>query len=235
MTPPTEQPAPPSTGRTEATSGELAAYIAPMAAFLVLTSLEGSLGEGWYPAAYAGKVLLVAVVAWLCRWSWADLRPFPRAAALSLAVTTGLIVYALWVGLEGYYPSLGFLGKRTGFDPGTLPPSWKVPFIAVRLFGLVLLVPLIEELFWRSFLMRWLIDPDFLKIPVGTVTPLAAAVTSGAFALAHPEWLPALLTGLLWAGLLWKTRSLSACVLSHAVANLALGVHVLSTGDWKFW
>jgi CAAX prenyl protease-like protein len=94
---------------------------------------------------------------------------------------------------------------------------------------------LVEELFWRSFLMRWLIDPDIFKVPVGRVTPVAAAVTSVVFALAHPEWLPALLTGLLWAWLLWQTKSLAACLISHATANLALGVFVIASGAWKFW
>ena len=99
----------------------------------------------------------------------------------------------------------------------------------MRMLGLVVLVPLIEELFWRSFLIRWLIDPDFQKVPIGRVTPMAAAVTSVAFALVHPEWLPALLTGALWAWLLWQTRSLTACVVSHATANLALGIYVIAT------
>jgi CAAX prenyl protease-like protein len=103
------------------------------------------------------------------------------------------------------------------------------------MLGLAALVPLIEELFWRSFLIRWLIDQDFRRVPIGRVTPMAAAVTSVLFALAHPEWLPALLTGLLWAGLLWQTRSLSACVISHVVANLALGIYVIAAGDWKYW
>jgi membrane protease YdiL (CAAX protease family) len=64
---------------------------------------------------------------------------------------------------------------------------------------------------------------------------LAAGVTSVFFALAHPEWLPALLTGLLWAGLLWRTKSLGACVVSHATANLALGLYVIAIGAWKYW
>ena len=86
-----------------------------------------------------------------------------------------------------------------------------------------MLVPLIEELFWRSFLIRWLIDQDFRRVPIGRVTPVSAAVTSALFAMAHPEWLPALLTGLLWAWLLQQTKSLPACVVSHVVANLAWG------------
>jgi CAAX prenyl protease-like protein len=105
----------------------------------------------------------------------------------------------------------------------------------VRLLGLVIVVPVIEELFWRSFLLRWLIDPDFGRVPIGRVTPVAAVLSSLFFALVHPEWLPALLTGLLWAALLWKTTSLSASALSHATANLALGLYVIATADWKYW
>jgi CAAX prenyl protease-like protein len=225
----------PSAPRGEAPFSEMLPYIAPMLVFLLMTSLEGSLPTAWYPAVYALKVAIVAAVAWLCRGTWADLRPVPPASTLLLAAMTGVIVFVLWVRLEGWYPTFGLLGSRTGFDPSALPPPWRGPFVAVRLFGLAMLVPLVEELFWRSFLMRWLIDPDFVRVPVGRVTLQAAAITSAVFALSHPEWLPALLTGLLWAWLLWQTRSLGACVLSHAVANLALGVHVLVTSDWKFW
>ena len=107
----------------------------------------------------------------------------------------GLVVWGLWVGLDGHYPALPFLGKRAGFDVGSLDPGSRWAFIVVRMLGLVVLVPLIEELFWRSFLIRWLIDPDFQKVPIGQVTPTAAAVTSVMFALVHPEWLPALAHG----------------------------------------
>jgi CAAX prenyl protease-like protein len=110
----------------------------------------------------------------------------------------------------------------------------KSVFLAARFAGLVLVVPLIEELFWRSFLMRWLIDPEFEKVPIGKVTPIAAGVTSVLFASAHPEWLPAILTGLIWAGLLWATKSVGACFASHVAANLALGLYVLSSGRWEF-
>ncbi len=223
-------------GRIDAGWRAMVPYLAPMLVFLVLTSLERYVpAPTWYPLAYSLKIVLVTLAAWASRSTWSDLRPVPPFGMLLAGVVTGLIVFVLWVGLEGWYPELGFLGKRTGFDPSTLSPRWKWPFLAVRMAGLVLLVPLIEELFWRSFLMRWVIDSDFWKVPVGQVTPLAAGVTSVAFALSHPEWLPALLTGLLWAWLLWQTRSLLACLLSHAVANLALGMYVLATGAWKYW
>ncbi|SIO46134.1 hypothetical protein SAMN05444166_4928 [Singulisphaera sp. GP187] len=217
-------------------------YVIPMAGFLAITTLEGYLplvagqpNPTWYPILYAVKVVAVTALVWACRSTWRDLAPFPRWTSLALAIVVGLAIAALWVGLDGYYPELPFLGKRTSFDPGVLSPAAKWGFIAVRMLGLVVLVPIIEELFWRSFLMRWVIENDFDRVPIGRVTPLAAAVTSVCFGLAHPEWLPGVLTGLAWAWLLHATKSLSACVASHAVANLALGLYVIATGDWKYW
>ncbi len=218
-------------------------YVAPMAAFLLLTSAESwlpKIGDGpdptWYATLYSVKIAIVVAIAWACRSTWRDLRPKPDLAAIGLAIGIGLAVAALWVGLDPYYPRFGVSGTRAGFNPWTLPTSARLPFLAVRLFGLIALVPLIEELFWRSFLMRWLINPNFTTVPIGKVTLAAAAITSGMFALAHPEeWLPAVLTGLSWAWLLYRTKSVSACVISHMVANLGLGVYVLAREAWKFW
>ncbi len=216
-------------------------YVAPMGAFLALTAIEGYLpkSEGgphptWYPVAYALKVAIVAAVAWVFRSAWSDLKPWPGPKGMGVAIGLGFVVAVLWVGLDPYYPKFAFLGTRSEFNPLAMPAAGRLAFLGVRFFGLVLLVPLIEELFWRSFLMRWIIDPDFRRVPIGKVTPLAAGVTSVLFALEHPEWLPALLTGLFWAALLKWSRSVSACVVSHATANLALGLYVVASGEWKY-
>jgi CAAX prenyl protease-like protein len=233
---------PPQADRSAATNSDLIPYAAPMFAYVGLSGLESYLPQAdghpsasWYPVAYTAKVLITALLAWRYRSTWRDFQPAPSLGKLSLAVLIGLIVWALWIGLDGRYPMFPFLGVRVAFDPKVMAPTARWAFIGVRLLGLVVLVPLIEELFWRSFLLRWLIDPEFANVPVGRVTPIAAGVTSMLFALVHPEWLPALLTGLLWAWLLWRTKSLSGCAVSHATANLALGVYVIATGDWKYW
>jgi uncharacterized protein len=240
--PATEPAQPRSSGSFMADVPAIVPYAAPMFAYVALGALEGYLpkvdGQAspfWYPLAYAGKLVVVVLLAWHYRSTWSDFRPLSRAAHLALAIACGVLVWALWVALDGHYPTLKMLGERTGFDPTALKPPARLLFVAVRLLGLVVVVPVIEELFWRSFLMRWFIDPDFGGVPVGRVTPASAALVSVFFALVHPEWLPALLTGFLWAGLLWKTGSLSACAVSHATANLALGFYVLATGDWKYW
>jgi CAAX prenyl protease-like protein len=232
----------PGPARRETQTADILPYVVPMFAYVALGGLEGYLprvasqpSPTWYPVAYAARVAIVAALAWHYRETWKDLRPAPGWLGLGLAIVTGLVVTGLWVGLNGLYPDLPFLGKRAEFNPSGMSLGARLGFYAARMTGLVLLVPLIEELFWRSFLIRWLIDADFRRVPIGRVTPMSAGVTAVLFAAAHPEWLPALLTGLLWAWLLHQTRSLSACVISHVVANLALGLYVILSGDWKYW
>jgi CAAX prenyl protease-like protein len=217
-------------------------YVAPMAAFLILTALEGLLPrrDGQvaplaYASAYGIKAVLVTAVAWACRSTWRDLLPRPSVMVLAVSAALGVAVAALWVGLDGKVPPLPLTEKRAAFDPGQLPTAARTVFLAVRFYGLVLLVPLVEELFWRSFLVRWIVHQDFLRVPIGRVTPLAAAVTAGLFALAHPEWLPALITGLLWVGLLRWSRSVAACFVSHLVANVGLGAWILAHEAWHLW
>jgi uncharacterized protein len=221
-------------------------YVLPLAGFLALTALEGYLPTDpagapspvWYPLGYTLKLVLVAVILWVCRGIFRDLRPWPSPLSSALAVGVGLAVFAAWIGLDGRYPeltALGLGGKRTAFNPGVLPLAARVGFLPIRLVGLVVMVPLIEELFYRSFLMRWVVDPVYTRVPIGRVTPLGLGVTTAVFGLSHPEWLPAILTGLAWGWLVGRTKSVSACVLSHAAANLALGVYVLATGAWKYW
>ncbi len=220
-------------------------YVAPMATYVLLTSLEDYLPQtrpgaptiAHYPWVYAIKLGTVMVVLGLCRATWRDLRPWPGLAASAASVAIGILVAVAWVGLDGHYPVWGTIGTRAAYDPSMLTPGGWTAFLAVRFLGLVLVVPLFEELFWRSFVVRWLINPDhFESVPIGRITLTAAVLTAGFFALEHPaEWLPALGTGLAWAWLLHWSRSVSACVLSHAVANLCLGIYVMTTGQWKFW
>jgi CAAX prenyl protease-like protein len=217
-------------------------YVVPMFAYVawggidsLIPTVDGHANPVWYPISYALRVLIVSALVIFYRRAWNDFLPLPSWRSLLLGFTTGAIVFGLWIELDGWYGPLPFTGHREAFDPNQIPGAWRWPFIGVRMLGLVLLVPVVEELFWRSFVMRWVIDQDFHRLPVGTVTLTASAITSVLFALAHPEWLPALLTGLLWAWLLWSTKSLAACLVSHAIANLILGIYVVLTGDWRFW
>jgi CAAX prenyl protease-like protein len=110
-----------------------------------------------------------------------------------------------------------------------------VVLAAIRLFGAVIVVPVMEELFWRSFLIRYLVTPTFTMVPLGTFTPLSFGATVVLFGLEHHLWLAGMLAGAAYNLILYKTRRLWPCILAHALTNLLLGIHVLRTGEWHWW
>jgi len=144
-----------------------------------------------------------------------------------LAVAVGLVVIAIWIGIDPYYPKLG---SSAAFDA-----SGKWLFIVFRIAGAAVVVPLMEELFWRAFLIRWFIDLDFKRVPIGTFTWTSFAFTVGLFGLEHHEWLAGLICGALYNWLYYKRKDVFACVVAHAVSNGALAAWVLARGQWKFW
>jgi CAAX prenyl protease-like protein len=210
-------------------------YVAPLGLFVALTTVEGWLPARWYPAAYATKVALVTIAAVAGRRAWRDLRPAWRDLLPALLV--GVAAWAIWVGLDRW-PGYPHLGSRTGFDPyrAIADPAARSAFLAVRFYGLVLLVPLIEELVWRDFLLRYLTRPeDFRAVPLDRFSLQSGLLSGGAFALAHPEWLAAAVIATLYTLLVRSRASVFAAALAHAVTNLCLGIYVLQTGDWRYW
>ena len=114
-------------------------YVAPMATFLVLTSAEDWLPKGsagphptYYPLFYAFKIAVVAFTCWLGRSAWRDLSPRPGGASLGLSVMIGLLVTALWVGLDGLYPRFGEAGSRAAFNPSVLTPAKPIKLVLGR-------------------------------------------------------------------------------------------------------
>jgi CAAX prenyl protease-like protein len=205
-----------------------------MALFLVLTALEGSLPNLAIPL-YFLKALVVTVALLAFRRPLRDVR-FDSRVILP-AVMVGLLVFLEWVVIDPLTPHFGFLGKRSATNPfSAIPdPALRALFLAVRFYGLVLMVPLMEEIFWRGFLLRWITKPEFEELPVGAFNTTAFAVVALLFGLAHQEWLAAILCACAYALLLRRTRSLFACVVAHGVTNLALGLFILVTGQWHYW
>jgi CAAX prenyl protease-like protein len=105
-----------------------------------------------------------------------------------------------------------------------------------RILRAVVLVPIIEELFWRAWLMRWLISPRFEQIKLGAYAPMAFWVTAILFASEHgPYWDVGLITGVIYNWWMVRTRSLGDCILVHAVTNACLCGYVVATKHWEYW
>jgi CAAX prenyl protease-like protein len=111
--------------------------------------------------------------------------------------------------------------------------AWLI--ISVRILGSTLVVPPLEEVFYRSFLYRWIAKPDFQSVPLGAFHWTPFLVTSAIFGLSHFEWLPGILCGFAYQGLVcWKKR-LGDAMTAHAITNLLLGAWVVWKGAWHFW
>ncbi|MEM6910062.1 MAG: CAAX prenyl protease-related protein [Verrucomicrobiota bacterium] len=175
-----------------------------------------------------------------------QMRPWRGFGVATLTAVLGIVIWVLpcelftrqgWGGEETWLYWLGFRERLEGFDPYEV--TWSGLTIALRFFRMVVVVALIEEIFWRGFLMRFLIAPDkpFTEVPFGSYHPLSFGLTVGLFALAHspPDYFGALGYGTLACLTCYWTKSLAACIWMHAVANLALGLYVMQTGHYGFW
>jgi CAAX prenyl protease-like protein len=214
------------------------AYMLPMLTFLLINLLV-SQSSPYYPIAYACKTVLVAG---LLVWLW------PKFTRVSfrywwLGVAAGVLGIVQWVGmqlwLEKNVPMFAPPPADQLFNPfERIAPTWLAwAFVAVRIAGAALVVPVMEELFWRDYLWRRIVAPnDFKLADVGEWDWTAFLVVSGAFALVHGNWwLTSIGWGLMVGGLLVWTRSLGACMVMHATTNALLAVYVLYTRQWAFW
>ena len=218
------------------------ACVVPFAAYLVLTQFVSSF-PGHYAWAYPVAAVLTAGITGVLLRNNDLVRPHWNVTA---GIAAGVIGIALWIALCGldleqrltvWLPSWLQPEARAGFDPfielSHSTARWS--FVAARLFGLAIVVPVVEEVFWRGFLMRWLIAEDWQSEPIGQFTPYSFAAVTVLFALAHPEWIAAAVWCAVINGLLYWTRDLWNCVVAHAVTNLLLGVYVLASGTWDLW
>lgn len=157
------------------------------------------------------------------RWAWNHL-----IAALGV----GVLVFALWIHMDWPF---AVMGRGDVYDPGLLPAAWYWAFIGARLFGASVVVPLFEELFWRSFILRYIVHPDVAKVPVAAFSWPSFVISALLFGIEHHLWLAGIVAGLLYNLLLYRTRHLWYCVISHAVTNALLGGYVILTREWMFW
>jgi CAAX prenyl protease-like protein len=149
-----------------------------------------------------------------------------------MVIVVGVLVYIAWVRMDW---SWAMQGQPTGYNPFQAGAGTGVVLAAIRIFGAGVVVPVMEELFWRSFLIRYLVTPTFTMVRLGTFTPLSFGATVVLFGLEHHLWLAGMLAGAAYNLLLYKTHRLWPCILAHAITNLLLGIHVLLTGEWHWW
>lgn len=212
-------------------------YIAPFALIILflLVAYQSAL-----PPALLWPVQ-VSVLGLVCLFCWPPDLPFqPKYPWTSLAI--GAAVFVIWIGPDllfpGYRGGVLFSNKILGEPHSSLPleAQRSVWVLAWRMARATVVVPIAEELFWRGWLMRWIINPNFQLIRLGTYAPAAFWITALLFASEHgPYWDVGLITGFIYNVWMIRSKSVADCILMHAVTNCALSVYVLTTGNWQYW
>lgn len=126
------------------------------------------------------------------------------------------------------------VGSSPGYDPRTNGElDWVL--ILIRIAGAALVVPVMEELFWRSFVMRWVDAADFEALAPARVGIKGFLVSVVLFGFEHNLWLAGIVAGVAYSLLYMRHGNLWSAVIAHAVTNGLLGVWVVATGNWAFW
>jgi uncharacterized protein len=212
-------------------------YIGPFLAFIGLLSVQSylaPLGRWQYPL----WVFLFAGIIWFFSRNVISFRCL--APVQSILIGIGVIV--VWVAPDVLIPGYrehwlfqnAIFGKlKTSIDGQFLDDPMVLLFRTLRA---VLIVPILEELFWRAWMMRWLIKPEFEQVALGTYELRSFLITAALFASEHgPFWEVGLICGLVFNWWMVKTKSLGDLILAHAVANLALSAYTIATKQWQYW
>ena len=212
-------------------------YVLPFALFLVFLVLQDQVplrADIEQPL----RLAILTAVLWIFSRDVIDLRSTQLLGSTLLGVATFLI----WIGpdvlIPGYRESVVFQNSVLGHIRNSVPEAALSNPVVLwsRILRAVALVPIIEELFWRGWLMRWLIHPRFETVKLGTYRLFSFAITAILFASEHgPYWDVGLVTGLLWNAWMVRTKSLGDCILVHAVTNACLCGYVVATHRWEYW
>jgi hypothetical protein len=234
--------------RKQLEASPLLARVLPFVVFLGLTFFQGQFGEASKYWVYAAKTVVGAWLVWLV---WPLVTEMRWKLSLP-AVVTGIGVFAVWVGLDPWYPKtselfvkLGLSNAKTAaeqaaaiwnphlaFGQGTAL-AWL--FIVVRIAGSTLVVPPLEEAFYRSFLYRFIAKSDFTSVSLRQFLPVPFLVTVMFFGLAHEQWLAGVLCGAAYQWLVLRSGALGEAMTAHAITNALLGLWVAGRGAWQFW
>jgi len=217
-------------------------YVVPFILYLLLSQVAVSY-DGLYPWLY---IITVAVVSGATIYLLIGKHLLQIHKNVLPGVAVGIVGIIVWILLSqsnldevvvSVLPVWLQPGQRLGFNPFQTisEPFFRWIFVLVRSVGLVLLVPVVEELFWRGFLLRWVISANWEEQPIGIFTFRSFLWVVLLFTTAHPEWFAAAVYCILLNLLLYWKKDLWLCVVAHCTSNFSLVVYVLLTGSWVLW
>ena len=217
--------------REKLSGSPLAIRAVPFAIFVLLTAAPGRLGAEsaywfYFAKTLAGAGMIFALRPFIAEMRW---------AVSWEAIMIGVGIFALWVGLDPYFPHWMKSEPSNPLSQFSGRPALAWFFISVHVLGMTLVVPPLEEVFYRSFLYRFIAAKDFMAVPLNRFLPLPFLVTTAAFGFEHSQWLSGILCGAAYQWLVLRKNRLGDAMTAHAVTNFLLGIWVVLRGAWNFW
>jgi len=204
------------------------AYLAPLMAILATAMLTGAFSAG-FEWLYPLRVLTAGALLWMFRKSYRDL----NWAVSGWAIAIGCITFVVWLAV---IPA--GIGNKDSWPAAlrSIPWYWATTWLLIRVVGYVVTVPLVEELAFRGYLTRRVIQADFQKLPVGIFSWSSFLISSALFGALHGGlWLAGTLAGMSFALALYRRRSFGDAVQAHATTNGLIALYVFATGRWSVW
>ncbi len=215
-------------------------YLLPYLAFLGAVELSNRM-----PDAGAGVMLFVKPALPLCaiayfwkRGAYPELRKGGLSflgASQDILVGVGLAV--LWM---APFILIGPLRPEVSepFDPDRWGAQWAALVLALRMFGYAVVTPLFEEIFIRSFVMRYsevyARRDDFRDVPLAHYTLTSFIATTVVFTIGHVPWewwvaVPWVMLTNIW---FYYRKNLWALVLVHGVTNATILIVAMIGEGW---
>jgi CAAX prenyl protease-like protein len=174
-------------------------------------------------------VLTPLIPLWIFRGYYADLRWSWAWTPIFL----GLFVFVLWVALEPAPTP-----EAVALIPSALremPVAAAAFWLIARVLGSSIVVPIAEELAFRGYLLRRLIDADFTAVSPKQFTWASFLISSVAFGALHGRWVAGILAGMIYAAAQYRRGRISDAIVAHSVTNALLAAYVVIFGHWGFW
>lgn len=198
---------------------------AVFSSMLVVSALSDQTAINWlYPIPVAA-----GVAALLYCWPQYNLR-LPKIQLWPLLY--GAAVFAIWIILHPNSPDLDSEMDALLNQSGT---AVSLSWIVVRVIGSVLVIPIVEELVFRGYLLSRLAKQDVQLTGAIPFSWLALILSSVVFGLLHQAWLAGMIAGFAYAGLRYRSSSIWAPIIAHALTNGLIASYVLTTGTWSLW
>jgi exosortase E/protease (VPEID-CTERM system) len=201
-----------------------ALYLLPFLIAVATALLTGLFTSSFFDQAYVVRILTAAIVLVVYSRQVFKGTNFNISAYASLA---GIAVAVLWIVLD-----LLLSKNSAAITEGSPSPWW----IVAKCIGSCTVIPIIEELAFRGFLSRRLINRNFTEVPFTAFTWTSFVVSSVAFGLMHGQrWIAGVIAGMVFLFVMYRKGRLLDAIIAHAVSNAVIAGYVLFLGKWILW